>query len=117
MMKHKERIRKILKENPASRNDDKLLTYLVFQEIAKENGQAVFIPFNLFSKFPAFETVKRTRAFIQNVDNDFLPEGDYIIKKDNITKGRAQTVSEKVDRIAKTIFEVPNSKFRNNNLI
>lgn len=103
-MKHKLRIREILKNNPASRNDDKLLTYLVFQEIAKENGQAIFIPFNLFSKFPAFETVKRTRAFIQNVDREFLPEEEIkpIIKNNNIKK---------------EIVVIPDSRLKNSNLI
>lgn len=73
-MKIKERIERLLEKDPECRNNDKWLTYCVFQEIAIENDQKIFIPFNLFSKFPAFETVKRTRAQIQNTENRFLPE-------------------------------------------
>lgn len=65
-MKHKERIRNLLRENPSLRNDDKRLTYAVYQQIAKENGQAIFIPFNLFSKFPAFEIVEIPNSKFKN---------------------------------------------------
>lgn len=102
-MKHKERIIKILKEKPEARQDDKLLTYLVFQEIAKENGQGIFIPFNLFKKFPAFETVKRTRAKIQNEEKQFLPDNQKEIKE--VKRGPP-----------KEIIEVPDCRLRNSYL-
>lgn len=74
-------IEKLMEEDARCRNDDKWLTYRVFQEIAKENGQGIFIPFNLFDKFPAFETVKRTRANIQNKEKRHLPYDSVSIKR------------------------------------
>jgi hypothetical protein len=63
------------------RNDDKWLTYKVFNEIAARHGQAMFIPFNLWSEFPAFETVKRVRANIQNKLKKFPPTREDVILK------------------------------------
>ena len=63
------------------RNDDKYLTFRVFEIIAKQHGKNIFIPFTLFDTFPAWETVKRTRAFIQNNQQELLPTDPEVIKK------------------------------------
>lgn len=63
----------LLRDDIRCRNDDKWLTYRVFEIIAKKHGQGIFIPFNLFNEFPAFETIKRTRAKIQNEEKRYLP--------------------------------------------
>lgn len=54
-------VEKILEKEPRAREDDKYLCYLVYQKIAKKEGEVVWIPFNLFKKFPAFETISRIR--------------------------------------------------------
>lgn len=58
-MTYKEIIRDILDKNPGI--DDKNLNYLVYKEICRREGDTIFIPFNLFKKLPAFETISRTR--------------------------------------------------------
>lgn len=66
-------VRILLDREVRCRNDDKWLTYRVFEEIAKKHGKKIFIPFELFEVFPAFETVKRCRAKIQNNEGKYLP--------------------------------------------
>jgi len=58
-MTYSEIVERIIKENPNM--DDKHLCYLVYQEICKSEGEHIFIPFNLWKKLPAFETISRTR--------------------------------------------------------
>jgi transposase len=60
-MKIIEIVNKTLEEFPETRDNDKMLCYRVYEKIAKENGEKIFIPFNLFKKFPAFETISRLR--------------------------------------------------------
>lgn len=72
----KEIIGRILEEEPRARKDDKWLTFKVYQEIAKQNGKDIFIPFELFNKFPSPETIIRTRAKLQNEEKRYLPKGE-----------------------------------------
>ena len=58
------------------RNDDKWLTFRVMQHFTK-----IFIPFEDFQKIPAFETVKRCRAYIQNVEKRYIPTDPLIVKR------------------------------------
>lgn len=74
------------------RNDDKWLTYSVFQEIAKRNGKKIFLPFDLFSKFPAFETVKRCRAYIQNNQRELLPTDPEVAHKRDARKKKIKSM-------------------------
>jgi hypothetical protein len=67
---------KFLKEDERCRNDDKWLTYKVFREFTN-----IYIPFEDFKKLPAFETVKRCRAKIQNVEHKFMPTSEEVRKK------------------------------------
>ena len=71
----------LLRIEEKCRNDDKWLTYQVFQTIAVQNGKRIFLPFELFEKFPAFETVKRCRAYIQNFEKKFPPTDEGVIRK------------------------------------
>ncbi len=87
----KERVLHILETEPRTRNSDKWLTYRVFEDIARENGRKIFIPFELWAKFPAFETVKRVRAKIQNKHGLFLPTDPEVIAK---RKHREKEVSD-----------------------
>jgi len=65
-MKTKEIIKKLLKEDEKCRNNEKWLCYKVYDEICKEKGQGIFIPFRLFKKLPAFETINRIRKSIED---------------------------------------------------
>ena len=60
------------------RTDTKWLTLRVFQEIAKRYGQNIFIPYNLLSKLPSFESVARCKRDFMNKENkyseEFIPE-------------------------------------------
>lgn len=77
----KELVRHLLATNERCRNDDKYLTYMVFQTIAKKHGKNIFIPFGLWSEFPAFETVKRVRAYLQNVKGEYPPTDPEVIAR------------------------------------
>lgn len=66
----------ILDRDIRSRNDDKYLTYMVMRRFTK-----IYIPFEDFSKIPAFETIKRCRAKIQNKLNLYPPTEPEVIKK------------------------------------
>ena len=54
-------VSQILEEFPETKGNDKMLCYKVWERIAKENGEIVWMPFNLFKILPAFETISRTR--------------------------------------------------------
>jgi hypothetical protein len=66
-------IRRFMEVDLRCRNSDKWLTYKVYEYIAEKNGKKIFIPFELFDKFPAFESVKRMRALIQNKEKALQP--------------------------------------------
>lgn len=74
-------VESLMTDDERCRNDDKWLTYRVFQEIAEQHGKKIFIPFELFEVFPAFESVKRVRAKIQNDENRLLPTNEDAIKR------------------------------------
>ena len=73
---------KLLGEDVRCRNDDKCLTFRVMEHFTK-----IYIPFEDFKKIPAFETIKRCRAKIQNVDKKFLPTDPKVIKRRSIREG------------------------------
>jgi len=66
----------LLETNERCRNDDKFLTYLVMREFTN-----IFIPFEDFNKMPAFETIKRVRAKIQNTEGRYPPTDQDVIEK------------------------------------
>lgn len=66
----------LLKNDIRCRNDDKWLTYQVMRRYTN-----IYIPFEDFWKLPSFETIKRTRAKIQNVDKLYLPTQQNVIDK------------------------------------
>ena len=72
----KEIVEFLLKTDERCRNDDRWLTYRVFRYFTK-----IYIPFEDFSKLPAFETVKRTRAYLQNVEKKFPPTDEKVKEK------------------------------------
>jgi hypothetical protein len=66
----------LLRTDERCRNCDKWLTYLVMRRFTK-----IYIPFEDFKKIPAFETIKRCRAKIQNVDKMFIPTDIKVLNK------------------------------------
>ena len=80
----KDLVEKILAQDERARNDDKWLTYRVFNEIARQHGTFVYIPFKLWEILPAFETVKRVRAKIQNEEGRYIPTDPEVLKKRRI---------------------------------
>ena len=63
----------IMEAEPRARGDDKFLTLRVMQRILHQTGPTLTIRIDQLRKLPAFETVKRTRASIQNVEGRLLP--------------------------------------------
>lgn len=75
----KELVLKLLAEDERCRNDDKWLTYRVMRHFTN-----IYINFDDFKKIPAFETIKRIRAHIQNKQRLYLPTDPSILKKRRI---------------------------------
>ena len=68
-------VNEILREDIRARNDDKYLTFRVLQQIltGERSSELLSMSLNDIKKLPAFETVKRVRAKIQNKEKLFLP--------------------------------------------
>jgi hypothetical protein len=82
-MKTKEELNKtrniileILERDERARNDDKWLTFQVMRRFTN-----IYIPFEDFAKIPAFESIKRIRAYIQNKEKRFVPTDETAIKR------------------------------------
>lgn len=80
--KVKDIVLEILEKEERSRNDDKYLTWAVMRRFTN-----IYIDFNDFDKMPAFETIKRVRAHIQNKEGRFKPTDQKVIDK----RARRQT--------------------------
>jgi len=72
----KELVLNLLETSPRCRNDDKYLTYMVMRHFTN-----IYINFNDFEKIPSFETIKRTRAKIQNNEGLFPPTSETALKR------------------------------------
>ena len=73
LMQVKGIVEEILSNDERARNDDKYLTFKVMQRYTK-----IYIPFEDFNKIPAFESIKRMRALIQNKEGRYLPTDDKV---------------------------------------
>lgn len=69
-------VEELLNKDVRCRNDDKWLTYCVMRRFTN-----IYIPFEDFKKIPAFETIKRVRANIQNKQLRFLPTIQEVAKR------------------------------------
>jgi len=76
LKKVKEYVLKLLETDERCRNSDKWLTYQVMRKFTN-----IYIPFEDFEKIPSFESIRRTRAHIQNKEKLFLPTDPAVIKK------------------------------------
>lgn len=72
--KLKEIVEKILNEEVGCRDNSWMLTFRVFQEIAKEHKRQIFIPFELIPFFPSFESVARCKREIMNHEGKFYDD-------------------------------------------
>ena len=75
----------LLRTEDRCRNDDKWLTYKVMRHFTK-----IYIPFEDFAKIPAFETIKRCRAKIQNTEKRLLPTDIKVLNKRQNRKEKVQ---------------------------
>ena len=76
----------VLRHNVRARNDDKYLTFRVLQRILSkdEASQLLSISLTDLARLPAFETIKRIRARIQNDEGMFLPTSAEVRRKRGI---------------------------------
>ena len=79
LKKVKEYVLELLETDEKCRNSDKVLTYKVMRKFTN-----IYIPFEDFEKIPSFESIRRTRAYIQNKEKKFLPTDPNVIKKRRI---------------------------------
>ena len=68
----------VLENDPKSRDDDKRLTFKVLQMIQGEKGQVLELKLRELRKLPAFATITRVRAVIQNELGKFLPTSEAV---------------------------------------
>lgn len=76
----------LLKNEPKCRENDKWLCFRVYEEIAKKHNKKIFIPFEIFTEFPSFETISRIRRKIQHNDKQFLPNKQTIQRRNEKEK-------------------------------
>tara|TARA_R100001086_G_scaffold118472_2_gene60888 strand:- start:1487 stop:1819 length:333 start_codon:yes stop_codon:yes gene_type:complete len=81
----KERVALILKEHEAARNNDgTLMAYYIdrFHSdlVHKAEKLGKVIPLSNMKYLPPFESIRRVRAIIQNVDGKYLPTDEKVIK-------------------------------------
>jgi len=85
-----ELVETLLNNEERCRNCDKWLTFRVMQHFTK-----IYIPFEDFSKIPSFETIKRTRAKLQNKEGKYPPTSPDIILKRQARKSVLDLWSQK----------------------
>ena len=74
-------VEEFLRDDILCRNSDKWLIFKVLEKICQRNGVKIFVPFNLFERFPAYETISRIRRKIQNDEKMFPPTDPVIVAK------------------------------------
>jgi len=80
-------VREFLKSDVRCRNSDKYLALRVLQyKLKVPYSDSVIIREADFKRLPAFETIKRCRAHIQNVEHSFLPTLPEIRRKRGISE-------------------------------
>lgn len=79
-----ELILEVRQEFPGIKSD-KMLCYRVYERICKNNGSGIYIPFELFKKLPAFETISRARRKLDEETQTIKArEGEITTKPMNI---------------------------------
>jgi hypothetical protein len=83
-------VREELANDERARNDDKWLTWKVMRHFTN-----IIIPFEDFVKMPSFESIRRVRQKIQNIDNEFLPTYPTVIKR----RLRERTIKQIINEV------------------
>jgi hypothetical protein len=87
LLQVKKLVETALEQYEQTRNDDKLLLFLILHKIKYPHWdlRAGFSTMTVRSadlaKFPSPESIIRARAYIQNVEKKFLPTDEAVIKK------------------------------------
>ncbi len=85
LLQVKKLVEEVLENNQQTRNDDKLLVFVVLHKIKYPHYGYFFNNLTIrptdLAKFPSPESIIRARAYIQNVEKKFLPTDETVIKK------------------------------------
>lgn len=82
---YKQKVRYVLEFVPQTRNSDGLLIAHYINHFHRhmvmenQNGDKC-VPLKYFNELPPFETIRRCRQIIQNVNGDFIPTDEKVIK-------------------------------------
>lgn len=76
----------VLENDPESRNDDRRLTFKVLQKLKGKKGPVLELKLRQLRKLPAFATITRVRAVIQNELNKYLPTLPEVRRQRRITE-------------------------------
>jgi len=80
----------ILAKDEQARNSDQWLIYKVISEICRIYDKKMYIPFELFQNFPAYESVTRCRRKL-NEEGKYLPTDQKVIER---RRGRERAVRD-----------------------
>ena len=80
--KVKEVVEHVLATDERARNDDKWMIWKTLKEL----GFGIWIPFDEFKDMPSFETISRSRRWLQNKQGKYLPTDLEVRKKRGIKK-------------------------------
>ena len=82
----------ILEDDPESRNDDRRLTFKVLQQLQGDSSSNIFVlKLRELYKLPAFTTIARVRAVMQNELSKFLPTSEEVRRKRRIAEETWET--------------------------
>lgn len=77
----------VLENDPESRNDDRRLTFKVLQQLQGDSSSKIFVlKLRELYKLPAFTTIARVRAVLQNELSKYLPTSPEVRKKRRISE-------------------------------
>lgn len=77
----------VLESDPESRNDDRRLTFKVLQQLKGDSSSNIFVlKLRELDKLPAFTTIARVRAVLQNELNKYLPTSPEVRRKRRISE-------------------------------
>lgn len=81
-------VAQVLESDPESRNDDRQLTFKVLQKLKGGNGKEPILELKLrdLRKLPAFATITRVRAVIQNELGKYLPTSEEVRRQRRISE-------------------------------
>lgn len=76
----------ILESDKESRNDDRRLTFKVLQKLLGDKGTFIKLSLREMWRLPAFATITRVRAMLQNELGKYLPTSEKVRKQRRISE-------------------------------